>query len=68
MRLVNGTPSLSWLPHLTLRGRCPVRQDTSCSIRAYQDLLSGKSDAFYLIDQIHALEKLGVTEGTLAER
>jgi hypothetical protein len=38
------------------------------TIRAYQDLLAGKSDAFDLIDQVHALEKLGVTEGTLAER
>ena len=36
--------------------------------RAYQDLLSGKSDAFELLDQVQALEKLGVTEGTLAER
>ncbi len=33
----------------------------------YQDLLSGKSDAFELLDQVQALEKLGVTEGTLAE-
>jgi U32 family peptidase len=36
-------------------------------IRAYQDLLSGRSDAFELLDQVQALEKLGVTEGTLAE-
>jgi putative protease len=42
--------------------------DAAKTIRAYQDLLSGKSDAFELIDQVHALEKLGVTEGTLAER
>ncbi|MES2660223.1 MAG: U32 family peptidase [Verrucomicrobiota bacterium] len=41
--------------------------DATKTIRAYQDLLSGKSDAFDLIDQVHALEKLGVTEGTLAE-
>jgi putative protease len=38
------------------------------TIRAYQDLLSGKSDAFELLDQVQALEKLGVTEGTLAEK
>jgi U32 family peptidase len=43
-------------------------EDAAKTIRAYQDLLSGKSDAFDLIDQVHALEKLGVTEGTLAER
>jgi putative protease len=42
--------------------------DAAKTIRAYQDLLSGKSDAFDLIDQVQALEKLGVTEGTLAER
>ncbi|GAA5130946.1 U32 family peptidase [Luteolibacter yonseiensis] len=41
--------------------------DAAKTIRAYQDLLSGKSDAFDLIDKVHALEKLGVTEGTLAE-
>ncbi len=38
------------------------------TIRAYQDLLSGNSDAFDLLDQVEALEKLGVTEGTLAEK
>jgi U32 family peptidase len=41
--------------------------DAAKTIRAYQDLLSGQSDAFDLIDQVQALEKLGVTEGTLAE-
>ncbi|MEX1048048.1 MAG: U32 family peptidase [Akkermansiaceae bacterium] len=41
--------------------------DAAKTIRAYQDLLSGKTDAFDLIDQVQALEKLGVTEGTLAE-
>ncbi len=41
--------------------------DAAKTIRAYQDLLSGKSDAFELLDQVQALEKLGVTEGTLAE-
>jgi putative protease len=42
-------------------------EDAAKTIRAYQDLLSGKSDAFELLDQVQALEKLGVTEGTLAE-
>ncbi len=42
--------------------------DSAKTIRAYQDLLSGQSDAFELLDQVQALEKLGVTEGTLAER
>ena len=43
-------------------------EDAAKTIHAYQDLLSGKSDAFELLDQVQALEKLGVTEGTLAER
>jgi len=38
------------------------------TIRAYQDLLSGDSDAFGLLNQVQALEKLGVTEGTLLEK
>ena len=42
-------------------------EDATKTIRAYQDLLSGKSDAFELLEQVQALEKLGVTEGTLAE-
>jgi U32 family peptidase len=42
-------------------------EDAAKTIRAYQNLLSGKSDAFELLDQVQALEKLGVTEGTLAE-
>ncbi|MEX1113843.1 MAG: U32 family peptidase [Akkermansiaceae bacterium] len=42
-------------------------EDAAKTIRAYQDLLSGKSDAFELLDQVQALEKLGVTEGTLAQ-
>jgi putative protease len=41
--------------------------DADQTIRAYQDLLSGKSDAFELLNNVQALEKLGVTEGTLAE-
>ncbi len=42
-------------------------EDAAKTIRAYQDLLGGECDAFDLIDQVQALEKLGVTEGTLAE-
>ncbi len=42
-------------------------EDAAKTIRAYQDLLSGKTDAFELLNQVQALEKLGVTEGTLAE-
>ncbi|RYD36027.1 MAG: U32 family peptidase [Verrucomicrobiaceae bacterium] len=42
--------------------------DAAKTIRAYQDLLAGRADAFDVIDQVHALEKLGVTEGTLAEK
>ena len=42
-------------------------EDAAKTIRAYQDLLSGRSDAFELLNQVQALEKLGVTEGTLAE-
>jgi len=41
--------------------------DAAGTIRAYQDLLSGKADAFDLLDRVQALEKLGVTEGTLAQ-
>lgn len=37
-------------------------------IRVYQNLLSGKSDAFEPLEEVPALEKLSVTESTLAER
>jgi U32 family peptidase len=42
-------------------------EDAKKTITAYQDLLAGRLDAFELLDQVQALEKLGVTEGTLAE-
>ena len=42
--------------------------DAGKTIRAYQNLISGQSDAFELLNEVQALEKLGVTEGTLAER
>jgi len=38
------------------------------TIRAYQGLLEDRKDAFTLLDEVHAIEKLGVTEGTLSER
>ncbi len=36
------------------------------TIRAYQDLLAGRDEAAGLLRRVEALEKLGVTEGTLA--
>ena len=38
------------------------------TLRAYQELMSGALDANGLLDKVQALEKLGVTEGTLAEK
>lgn len=38
------------------------------TIQAYQDLISGQSDAYDLLGRVEALEKLGVTEGTLQEK
>jgi putative protease len=38
------------------------------TIRAYQALLDGKSTANELLDDVEAIEKLGVTEGTLVEK
>ena len=35
------------------------------TIRAYQDLLAGRAGAIDLLEQVEAIEKLGVTEGTL---
>jgi U32 family peptidase len=43
-------------------------EDAAKTIRAYQDLLSGKSTASHLLNEVQALEKLGVTEGSLAEK
>ena len=40
--------------------------DSLSTIRSYLDLLSGKISPTTLLDEIHATEKLGVTEGTLA--
>ena len=44
------------------------RHTALSTIRSYQDLLSGKLTTDRLLDEIHATEKLGVTEGTLLER
>jgi U32 family peptidase len=38
------------------------------TVRAYQDLLAGRTDAGGLLNRVEALEKLGVTEGTLLEK
>lgn len=38
------------------------------TIRAYQALISGESDSTTLLRRVTALEKLGVTEGTLEEK
>ncbi len=38
------------------------------TIRAYQDLLAGGADAAGVLGRVEALDKLGVTEGTLAEK
>ena len=38
------------------------------TLRAYQDLLAGRTGAATLLERVHALEKLGVTEGTLLEK
>jgi hypothetical protein len=35
------------------------------TIRAYQDLIAGRAGAIDLLEQVEAIEKLGVTEGTL---
>jgi U32 family peptidase len=40
----------------------------SRTIRSYQDLLAGAESASGLLEKMGALEKLGVTEGTLAEK
>ncbi len=42
-------------------------EDAADTIKAYQDLLSGKTGSYDLLERVHALEKLGVTEGTLSE-
>jgi U32 family peptidase len=63
-----------YYPHLRAAGLQRFRvelldevEDAAKTIRAYQDLLAGQSDPSELLNQVQALEKLGVTEGTLAE-
>jgi len=38
------------------------------TISAYQDLLAGGADAAWVLERVEALERLGVTEGTLVEK
>ncbi len=45
-----------------------TEEDAAKTIRAYQDLLAGRTDGFALMDRVEALEKLGVTEGTLTAK
>ncbi len=40
----------------------------SRTIRAYQELLDGRTDAPGVLARVEAVEKLGVTEGTLAQK
>jgi len=43
------------------------RETTASVIRSYQGLLTGNVSVNELLDDVEAIEKLGVTEGTLAE-
>ncbi|MFK7910869.1 MAG: U32 family peptidase [Akkermansiaceae bacterium] len=43
------------------------KQSATQIIRAYQELLSGKTSGQYLWQDLDLIEKLGVTDGTLAE-
>ena len=45
-----------------------TEEDSVKTIRVYQDLIGGKTDAFTLLGEVEALEKLGVTEGTLTAK
>ncbi len=63
-----------FLPHLLASGLRHFRielldenqAESHSTIRSYQDLLSMKISPTTLLNEIHATEKLGVTEGTLA--
>ena len=44
------------------------KETATRTIRAYQALVSGESDSTTLLRRVTALEKLGVTEGTLEEK
>lgn len=56
----------SGLRHFRIELLDENQTDSLSTIRSYQDLLSGKISPNTLLDEIHATEKLGVTEGTLA--
>ena len=56
----------SGLRHFRIELLDEDQTDALSTIRSYLDLLSGKISPTTLLDEIHATEKLGVTEGTLA--
>ncbi len=56
----------SGLRHFRIELLDENQTDALSTIRSYQDLLSEKISPAVLLDEIHATEKLGVTEGTLA--
>jgi len=56
----------SGLRHFRIELLDEDQADSLSTIRSYLDLLSGKISPTTLLDEIHATEKLGVTEGTLA--
>ena len=56
----------SGLRHFRIELLDENQTDSLSTIRSYLDLLSGKISSTMLLDEIHATEKLGVTEGTLA--
>jgi putative protease len=54
------------LPNFRIELLDEDRPTAAATIQQYQNLLSGKSTTEKLLIEIHAIEKLGVTEGTLA--
>jgi putative protease len=56
----------SGLRHFRIELLDENQTDALSTIRSYQDLLSEKISPATLLNEIHATEKLGVTEGTLA--
>ncbi len=56
----------SGLRHFRIELLDEDQTDSLSTIRSYQDLLSEKITPATLLNEIHATEKLGVTEGTLA--
>lgn len=54
------------LPNFRIELLDEDRPTAAATIQQYQNLLSGKSTTEQLLTEIYAIEKLGVTEGTLA--